>query len=67
MPHSCNVVLPDYAVQMATLPEELNGLGLYTPCWSALTSFAIPVARAIHYMTVGTRIDECIHQCSDTI
>eukprot|EP00957_Ditylum_brightwellii_P025749 1947952-Ditylum_brightwellii.AAC.1 len=35
--------LPEYSFHLATLPSAANGLGIYTPLTSAITSFVIPL------------------------
>ena len=45
--------LPHHAYILATLPESLKGLGLFSPERSAITSFIIPMARILRYTTKG--------------
>eukprot|EP00957_Ditylum_brightwellii_P203535 15335075-Ditylum_brightwellii.AAC.3 len=41
--------LPAYAFLLATLPEDHNSIGVFSPTASAISSFVIPFIQSIRY------------------
>jgi hypothetical protein len=50
--------IPEYALEMACIPESLNGLGFTSPERIAVLLFLLPLFRTIRYATVGIPLDK---------